>query len=84
MEVAVISKDEIREYIRQAAMLAAESVRETAKTPELMIKTELAEYLRCDVSKINRYMKKGLPFEKFGDHPRFRKSSIDAWLKGEI
>ena len=52
-------------------------------TPELMTKAELAEYLRCDVSKINRYMDNGLPVEQFGSTPRFRKVDIDRWLKDE-
>jgi excisionase family DNA binding protein len=50
-----------------------------------MTKRELAEYLRCGISKINRLMKKiseeKVPFEMFGDTPRYRKTDIDAWLK---
>lgn len=84
MEVAVISKDEIREYIRQAAMLAAEQARETVKTPEIMTKAECAEYLRCDTTSLNRYMKCGLVCEYRGDTPVFRKTTVDLWLQRKI
>ena len=47
--------------------------------PEILTKSELAEYLRCDVSKINRLRP---PSIKFGSHPRYRKSDIDRWLNG--
>jgi excisionase family DNA binding protein len=86
LAVAVLSKDEIHALIHQAASAVIADLREELerpRTPELMTKHELAEYLRCDVSKVNRYMKEGLPFEMFGSHPRFRKSDIDAWLKDE-
>ncbi len=86
-EILVLTKNELSEIIRQTACAVADDLRndiETRQTRELMTKTELADYLRCDVSKINRYMKQGLPHEPFGSAPRFRKSNIDRWLNGGI
>lgn len=83
-EIYVLSKTELDDAIRRAARLVAFDLREelkTPQTPEVMTKTELAEYLRCDVQKITRYMKKGMPFVTFGEQPRFYKTEIDAWLK---
>lgn len=83
-EIIVLSKGELADIIRRTATAVVDDLRDdiaTFKTPELMTKAELADYLRCDVSKINRMMKTGLPHEPFGSAPRFRKSSIDRWLQ---
>jgi len=83
-EIIVLSKTDLEDLIRRTASQVADDLRsdiESRQTPELMTKNELAEYLRCDVSKINRYMSLGLPYEQFGGHPRFRKFDIDIWLK---
>lgn len=82
-EIVVLSKSEYKEILRQNAVAVASELLtriDTKSVPELMTKTELAEYLKCSVSKINDQMKKGLPTEYFGDVPRFRKSKIDEWL----
>lgn len=84
VEIITIEKAELERLIRRTASLVADDLRsdlESHRIPELMTKTELADYLRCDASKINRYMQTGLPFEQFGGHPRFRKTDIDQWLK---
>lgn len=84
VQVITLSSDELATIIRRTADAVADNLRddiESQKTPELMTKAELAKYLRCDVSKINRYMTKGLPFFYFGDHPRFRKSEIDEYFQ---
>lgn len=86
MTVITLSQADLETIIRRTADAVASDLRadlETRRTPELMTKAELAEYLRCDVSKINRYMSAGLPFEQFGSTPRFRKVSIDTWLQRE-
>lgn len=81
-EILVIEKEQLPEIFRQVAVLVASEIREhPPQVLEIMTKKELAEYLRCDVSKINRLMKEGLPFVRFGDTPRFYKSDIDTWLK---
>lgn len=83
-QVILLTADELSDIIRRTADAVVSELRDeidTRRPKELMTKTELADYLRCDVSKINRYMTKDLPFEYFGDHPRFRKSDIDFWLK---
>jgi excisionase family DNA binding protein len=86
MQVTVLTEAQIEEIARQAAMFAVSQLerQEVKPTPEIMTKAELAEYLRCDRSKIERFMKTGLPYFYFGDTPRFRKSAVDEWLeKGE-
>lgn len=85
-EIAVLTKPELEEMLRQAATFAVSNLRddlERSRTPELMDKKQLAQYLNCGQSKIYYYMKRDLPYEMFGDHPRFRKSSIDSWLQGK-
>ena len=84
MAIAVLGESEITELIRKAVLLATAELRdelERSRTPELMKKERLAEYLDCHVSSITRFMKAGMPVEMLGDHPRFRKADIDIWLK---
>jgi excisionase family DNA binding protein len=85
MAIAVLEESELQKIITDAVKLAAAELRdelERSRTPELMDKGLLTKYLRCHISSINRFMKNGMPFEMLGEHPRFRKSDIDAWLKG--
>lgn len=85
MSIVVLEQSQIEEIARQAAVFAVSQLdrQEVKPTPEIMTKAELAEYLRCDISKINRFMKSGLPHFYFGDTPRFRKSAIDSWLENK-
>lgn len=83
-QVIFLTKDAIEELLTRSASLAVEHLRddlERSRSHELMTKAEVADYLRCDVSKINRMMRTGLPFEMFGSTPRFRKSDVDHWLR---
>lgn len=82
-EVVVLTKEKMEEVVRQAVVFALVDFRngiENIRTGEIMTKKECAYYLRCDTAKIDRLRKEGLPFIKFGEHPRFRKSDINAWL----
>lgn len=83
VEVVTIEKSELSRIIERTAFAVAMHLRSefSKPIPEIMTKAELADYLRCDVSKINRLMKEDLPYEIFGSHPRFRKTSIDDWLQ---
>lgn len=88
VEVITLSRAELTRMIEETASRVVHAVRDEVSrpTPEIMTKAELADYLRCDVSKINRYMKdegNPLPVEYFGSTPRFRKVDIDNWLRGE-
>lgn len=86
VEVITLDKAELDRIIERTAERVAEAMRNdlVKPLPELMTKNELADYLRCDVSKINRLMKEGLPSEMFGSHPRFRKADIDRYLRGNL
>lgn len=82
--VIILTEDGLEDLLTRSASLAVERFREDlerSRSRELMTKAELADYLRCDVSKINRLMKDGLPWEPFGSTPRFRKADIDHWLR---
>ena len=86
MKVAVLTKEELDDMLRRAADLAVAKLRddiERTRTPELMDRTQLAAYLNCDRSTITRYLRRGLPEERCGDMPRYRKTSIDLWLQGK-
>lgn len=88
VEVITLSRAELTRLIEDTASRVVHAVRNEVSrpTPEIMTKAELADYLRCDVSKINRYMKdedSPLPVEYFGSTPRFRKVDIDSWLRNE-
>lgn len=78
-ELVVIDAEKIPDIFRQSFELVLSEL--SVKRLDVMTKSELADYLRCDVQKISRYMKKGLPFVMFGDTPRFYRDDIDKWLK---
>ena len=81
-EIVVIDADKLPEYFRRSLKLVLSEVLEEKNLhSEIMTKMELADYLRCDISKISRYMKKGLPFVRFGSEPRFYRRKIDEWLE---
>ena len=83
MQVVLIDEAKLQEMLDRAAAGAVAKLRddlERKQALEIMTKAELADYLRCDISKINRYMKKGMPHLPFGSTPRFRKTDIDRWL----
>ncbi len=86
-EIIVLTREQLQEIIREAVLLVSQDllklIRENA-AKEVMTKNELADCLRCDISKINRLMKEDLPFVKFGEHPRFYRAQIDDWLKNGI
>lgn len=81
--IVVLTHDQLTEVARLAASHAVTDLWQafTAPTPEIMTKAEVAKYLRCDVSKINRFMRTGMPHFTFGSTPRFRKAEIDRWLE---
>lgn len=88
MTFVTLSESELAELIRRTALAVTDELRQdvATPTPELMTKAECAEYLRCDISKINRLMvrdERPLPVLQFGGTPRFRKSEIDHWLQNE-
>jgi excisionase family DNA binding protein len=81
-EIVVIEKEKLPELFRQFAVVIVQEMRDEPKPIlEIMTKKEIAEYLRCDVSKINRFMKNGMPFVHFGDTPRFYRADVDKWLR---
>ncbi len=83
-QTILLDQDELEEMFRRVATFAVTNVLERVAdnpTPELMTKRELAKYLRCSEQKINRLMKSGLPCERFGDSPRYRKTDIDRYLR---
>ena len=51
---------------------------------DLMTSHELADYLKVDLRTVYRYIKQGqIPKVKVGGRWRFRRSDIEAWLRGE-
>jgi excisionase family DNA binding protein len=80
IEVVTLTKDELQDMFRQAFLFAQ---RQTDN--EWMTKRELSKYLKWSPSKIERKMSEGLPFTGGkGEHPRFRKSDVDAWLASNL
>ena len=82
LKVVVMTEEQVIDLMRRTALLVVMDLKQelTRPIPEIMNKREIAEYLRCAISKIDRSMKKGMPHFMFGDTPRFRKSDIDSWL----
>jgi hypothetical protein len=70
--------------IRAAKLGAEQALKEITQHPELMDKTQLADYLKCSIATVNRYMQSGMPYERAVDNgrPRFYKSEVDGWLRG--
>jgi hypothetical protein len=86
MQVLVLNKEELDDMLRRAADLAVSKLRddiERTRTPELMDAKELAAYLKINRSTVNRYVERGMPEERAGDMPRYRKTSVDLWLQGK-
>lgn len=86
MDIVVLQKDEIETLVRRAAELAVAGLREElerTRTPDLMTTSQICDYLQCHRSTIDRHIKNGMPAERLGGDPRFRKTDIDLWLRGE-
>ena len=48
---------------------------------KLMIAREVAAYLRCSLSTVHRFVRRGqIPHYRFGKLVRFRQSEIEHWL----
>jgi excisionase family DNA binding protein len=76
LEIVVLQKDEIETLVRRAAELAVAGLREElerTRTPDLMTMSQICDYLQCHRSTIARHIKNGMPAERFGGDPRFRK-----------
>ena len=59
--------------------------RGTQMAEDLMTSHELADYLKVDLRTVYRYIKQGqIPKVKVGGRWRFRRSDIEAWLRGDI
>jgi len=87
-KIVVLTENGLTELIRRTVamvLMDLETSLAQKPIPELMNKIQIAEYLVCHVSKIDRYMRRSqidpLPFDKFGDTPLFRKGAVDEWLK---
>lgn len=57
---------------------------EAAKIPELMNREQLAAYVGCHPSTVNRLMRAGMPYELLLKAPRFRKEDVDRWMKDRV
>jgi excisionase family DNA binding protein len=80
IEVVTLTKDELQEMFRQAFLFAKRQ-----SDGEMMTKRELAKYLKWSPSKIERKMAEGMPYiGGKGEHPRFRRSEVDAWLSSNL
>jgi len=59
--------------------------RGTQMAEDLMTSHELADYLKVDLRTVYRYIKQGqIPKVKVGGRWRFRRSDIEAWLRGDM
>lgn len=86
MKVVVLEEPELETLLRRVADLAVSNLRddiERTRTPELMTAQQLADYLTCNRTTISSYVKRGMPEERCGDQPRYRKTSVDLWLQGK-
>ena len=79
--ITLLTKDEARAIAEQAALRAAELVKDYDRFPEVMDKKTVAKYLVVSIPTINRKMREGMPVTYRVGDPRFLKSEIDAWLK---
>ena len=72
------SQQELKALIAEAVN---DAVRLHPRTPPLLTKAQVADYLGKSVPTIDRYMREGMPFRKVdGGHPEFYKPDIDRWL----
>lgn len=77
-----IHPDELEKLIRDTVRA---TVSEFKRTPPILTKKQVAEYLGKSVPTIDRYMREGLPFRKIdGGYPEFYKSLVDEWINERV
>ena len=79
----------IETVVERAVLEAFEPIRDELKRqnsfPEIMTLTQVAEYTQYTRQTILRFIKEqGFPVSNRCERPRFVKSEVDRWLKGEI
>lgn len=80
-EVAILTPSQIKQIVAQAVDIAVSKI-QPVHFPSLMTKKQVAKYLDKSTATIDRYMREGMPFTKYGnDHPEFYKSEIDKWVE---
>ena len=71
-------------HLDRIAVIVCRICRGMQMTEDLMTSHELADYLKVDLRTVYRYIKQGqIPKVKVGGRWRFRRSDIEAWLRGE-
>src|SRR5688572_29769201 len=79
--VVTLDETELRELIRDAV---ADLVTAPTATPppEVLSRGEAAHLLRCSLASLDRFVRtEGLPCHRLGDHRRFLRGEILAWLR---
>ena len=73
----LVTRDELSSIIQEAVSAAV-----APRVPPVMNKKEIAAYLGKSVSWVDRWMKRGLPFEKYDEksYPEFTKVEVDRWI----
>lgn len=74
-----LTKDDLQDLIQRTVTATVAKV--STRTPPIMTKAQVADYLGKSVPTVDRYMREGLPYRKEGkDHPEFYKKQVDRWL----
>lgn len=78
-----ITESEIVDIVRRAALAVVVDLRENLHpSREVMTKAQVAKYLGRSIATVDRWMLKGMPFQKEGnDHPTFIRKDVDYWLR---
>lgn len=78
-----LTEPELIDIVRRTTLaVVAELGNNLRTTPEIMTKARVAQYLGRSVATVDRWMLKGLPYQKQGkEHPTFIKRDVDNWLR---
>lgn len=81
--VITLTESELNDIVRRTTLaVVAELGNNPQAPPAVMTKAQVAKYLGCSVPTIDRWMVKGLPYQKEGkEHPRFIRVDVDNWLR---
>lgn len=81
VELVVLTRDQLREIVRDAIVEAFESQKDEPPPSQLLDRNGIASVLGLSTGTIDKLRKRGLPAIRVGDVPRFVAADCVEWLK---
>ena len=80
--VVMMTRAELRALVREAHEEATLAARATP-APVLLDRNAIAAALGCSSSQVDTLRKRGMPWVRLGESPRFELEDCLAWLRGQ-